>query len=208
MKAKQKIAENARAECEISKIDAEKAKDEAKKVKEEAEKAKHEAAKVIETSKQITEQSLQETYTAKKITEKAKASEKEKAETIKDCEQVKFNNLKVIELFNKGKIIIQPPLQENQSKCTKCDKIYVDDKQLETHLSLNGCILYTNKYKCELCDRTSTEEEHLSVHHIKEHVDCDKCNKIIKNESELQKHRNICSTKRTYKNNKYKKIHS
>ena len=47
LKAQQKIAENAKAECEISKIDAEKAKDEAKKAKEEAEKAKHEAAKVI-----------------------------------------------------------------------------------------------------------------------------------------------------------------
>ena len=66
LKTQQEIAGNARAECEIFKIDAEKAKNEAKKAKEEAEKAKHEAAKVIETSKLITEQALQESFTAKK----------------------------------------------------------------------------------------------------------------------------------------------
>ena len=105
---------------------------------------------------------------------------------------IPLNNLKVIYLFNKGKIIIQPPSQENQNKCTKCDKICGDGKQLETHLSLNECSLNTNKYKCELFDRTFKEEAHLSLHHVQKHVDCDKYNKMFKNESKLQKHRFIC----------------
>ena len=121
---------------------------------------------------------------------------------------MKLNNLKVIELFNKGKIIIQPPMQESKIKCTKCEKICVDGKQLETHLSLNECSLNTNNYKCESCDMTFKEEAYLSLHHIQEHVNCDKCNKMIKNESELKKHRSICSKKTINKINKYKKIHS
>ena len=117
-----------------------------------------------------------------------------------------MNNLNGVKIFNKGKIVIQPPLQENKNKCTKCGKICVDGKKLETHISLNECSLNLNIYTCELCDMKFKEEAHLSLHHIQQHVDCDKCKRVIKNESELQKHKNICLTKKVKKMKKYPKV--
>ena len=75
--------------------------------------------------------------------------------------------------------------------CTTYGKICVDGKQLERHISLNECSLNLKRYTCELCDRKFKEEAHMVLHNLQEHVDCDKCIKVIKNESELQKHRNI-----------------
>ena len=107
-------------------------------------------------------------------------AEQAQAEAKKDGEQIRLNNSKVIELFNNG----NQAFQENKNQCTKCGK---------RHKSINECSHHLQQYKCELCDRKFKQEKNLLVHQIQEHVDCNNCNKVMKNESgELQMHRQIC----------------
>ena len=91
---------------------------------------------------QRTRTSITRDFKEKHISKPKEAPEKAKAGGVKECEQIKFNNLKVKEFFNEVNVENNPPLQENTNIVPNMARYVLMAKNLkDIYLWMNAALI-------------------------------------------------------------------